>query len=189
MLLDYGLGSISYQTCDYGQTTVGVYTNGLGSYQGIGSYQTQTFVMQQTAATSNWYQNYLIPTIITYISNCPMETPEELEVRKLRAAQEAKKREDAARRAEELLFMCIGEKHKKQYTEHKYFDVEVNGKTYRIHKGRSGNISQMEGEKVKSKYCAHPSDWFPDGDTVLAQFLMLTTDEKKFLGIANELAA
>jgi len=94
--------------------------------------------------------------------------------------------EAAASRAEELLFTFIGEDRKKQYAEFGHFDVPVNGKLYRIRKGRSNNVLLLENGEPKIKYCAHPSDAVPDGDTMLAQFLMLTSDEKRFLALANK---
>jgi hypothetical protein len=107
-----------------------------------------------------------------------------------RWAREAEERQikvtAAASRAEELLFMFIGEERKKQYAEFGHFDVPVNSKVYRIRKGRSNNVLLLENGKPTMKLCAHPSDAVPDGDTMLAQFLMLTSNEKRFLEIANK---
>lgn len=102
----------------------------------------------------------------------------------------------AESRAEELLFMCIGEERKKQYIESGYFDVELDAhlhelgvnRLYRIHKGRSMNVCLMEKGKARFNYCIHPSDAVPNPDTMLAQFLMLTTNEKRFLEVANKRA-
>jgi hypothetical protein len=48
-------------------------------------------------------------------------------------------------------------------------------------------LQLIENGKPVAKYCAHPEIWTPDGDTMIAQLLMLKTDEARFLQIANRL--
>lgn len=152
-----------------------VYGSDLGVLANINAY-----VTFNTAMTHQF---------ITYGGFGPPETVEERLARETREVEQATKKLAANNRAEELLFSFIGKDRAKQYQERKFFEVVVNGKTYRIYKGRSMNVQLVEGEKKLVTYCAHPNAFVPDGDTMLAQYLMLTTDEKKFLEIANKRAA
>jgi hypothetical protein len=108
------------------------------------------------------------------------ETPEERRVWEV-------KREVATKRAESLLFTILKPEQVRQYSDHGYFETEVNDKLYRITKGHSGNVKLIRNGKIVESYCAHPSNAYgtPEQDTMLAQLLMLKTDEAKFLKTAN----
>jgi hypothetical protein len=99
-------------------------------------------------------------------------------------AQEAKRKE-ATKKAEELLLLHLTDEQKKQYLEFEYFETTVDDRVYRIKKGRAGNVYLIDNGKPKFKYCAHPNDYTPDGDAMLAQLLMLKTDEAGFIKTAN----
>lgn len=60
-----------------------------------------------------------------------------------------------------------------------------SGQLYRINNGRVGNIDVMENGSRKHGLCAHPEDYVPNYDTMLAQKLMLETNEDEFVRIAN----
>ncbi len=47
------------------------------------------------------------------------------------------------------------------------------------------NVELIVAGKAKFKYCALPADYAPAPDVMLAQLLMLQTDENKFLATAN----
>jgi len=95
------------------------------------------------------------------------------------------KRKEASKRAEDLLLLHLDDKEKKQYLELGYFETIVNDKTYRINKGRAGNVYLVEKGKTIYRYCAHPREYSPEQDAMLAQLLMLRTDEERFLRTAN----
>ncbi len=61
-----------------------------------------------------------------------------------------------------------------------------SGRKYRIVKGRSRNVEELDetGKKVKN-LCFHPSEQVPDFDTMLAQKLMLELHEDRARQIAN----
>lgn len=123
-------------------------------------------------------------TVVNNVQTTPL-TPEQ-QARLTREMEERRAKAAAATsRAEELMFMFIGEERKKKYIEAGHFEILVNGRVYRIQKGRSMNVVLLENGQPKMKYCAHPGDYVPDPDTMLAQYLMLTSDEKRFLSIAN----
>lgn len=113
--------------------------------------------------------------------------PETIEQKAAREVLEVK-RKVAGKRAEELMLMMIEETQKKQYLEFGFFDVEIREKTYRIKTGTSGNVKLLDEKRVKeiASYCIHPQEYIPDHDTMLAQLLMLKTDEERFLKTANK---
>lgn len=114
------------------------------------------------------------------------ESAEERIAREECLVKERVRMEAAASRAEKLLFCCITEEQKNEYLERGYFDTKVSDKLYRIKKGRSGNVVELDSNgKEKYRYCIHPSLLVPDQDTMLAQLLLLHSDERKFLATAN----
>lgn len=104
----------------------------------------------------------------------PPETPEQVE-----------KRTAAIKRAEGLLFTILKPEQVRQYEDHGYFETEIDDRTYRIKKGRSGNVYLVKNGKEVARYCAHPATWTPDQDVMISQLLMLKTNEKRFLETAN----
>jgi hypothetical protein len=87
-------------------------------------------------------------------------------------------------RAKRLLIENITPAQRATLKTHGYFDVQVKGKTYRIKWGSHGNVYLVDrGREVRS-FCIQPPDT-PDGDTMLAQKLLLEADEESFLKIAN----
>jgi hypothetical protein len=129
-------------------------------------------------------------------------TPEEIQVaiaeqERLRiqaeaaAAADRKRSVQAVGRARALLDSVLSAAQRKTLQELKFFDLEVLArdgakKVYRIRQGRSGNVDLLgpDGKPIR-RYCAHPSLYVPDEDTMLAQKLMLETAEEQFLATAN----
>lgn len=116
---------------------------------------------------------------------------EEQVMREYRAAEELRRKttEEADRRAKKLLIENISPAQRRSLTEKGYFDVPVKGKTYRIRWGSHGNVSLVHRagtreEQEAVSYCIQPPG-VPAGDAMLAQKLMLETDEASFLRIAN----
>jgi hypothetical protein len=104
------------------------------------------------------------------------------------AAIEAERQRMANEKAKKLLVEHLSPQQQKTYDEKRYFDVDIEGRTYRIHHGSHGNVRLLgTGEKTGkevTKYCIQP-DGVPVGDVLLAQKLLLEADEKEFLRIAN----
>lgn len=94
---------------------------------------------------------------------------------------------EADERAEELLRAHLTEEQRRQLDEQHAFVMRSElGRTYRISRGRVRNIAQLnEDGKGIAILCAHPTMHVPDPDTMLAQKLMLETDEDSFRRIAN----
>ena len=144
---------------------------GAGLAGQLGNFQT---------AMNGMYYNYN-----TTIYCGPPETPEERATRIAQEEERAAKLVVAESRAEQLMFSLLRPDQVKQYLDHGYFETDVNDRVYRIKKGRSMNVELIVKGKPTIRYCAHPRDWTPAPDAMIAQLLMLKTDEQKFIATAN----
>jgi len=95
--------------------------------------------------------------------------------------------DEAQHKADILLNEFLTRRQRKSLKELGYFEVITpRGKTYRIRRGRSNNVREVDANgKEIAMLCAHPTEYVPDADTMLAQKLMLETAEEEFLQIAN----
>jgi hypothetical protein len=130
------------------------------------------------------------------------ETPEQAAERAAKAelARQAQAIEDAKRkvftdtakaRARRLLFSMLNADQQKELDEKNHFHLTVHSrdgsmKIYRIEHGYAGNVKLLgvDGQPVK-RYCIHADSRLPYEDQMLAQKLMLETNEPEFLRIAN----
>ena len=103
----------------------------------------------------------------------------------LQRKREAVRRTTAEIKAEELLRSCLSRSQDEELTKYGWFDVPVKDKTYRVKRGIAGNVFLLgeDGREVE-RFCIHPSG-VPAGDAMLAQKLLLETDERKFRKVAN----
>jgi len=84
-----------------------------------------------------------------------------------------------------LLKSCLTLQQIEEYEQKSCFHLHVGGKVYRIEKGSHGNVKLMDKDgKVKRSFCVQPRG-VPEGDVLLAQKLLLETDEKRFYELAN----
>lgn len=93
----------------------------------------------------------------------------------------------AARRAQELLAANLDETQRADMERANGFRVITpQGNTYWVAKGHVGNVYLLnnQGNRVES-LCIHARDQLPDEDHMLAQKLLLETDEPNFRRIAN----
>lgn len=172
------------------------YTNTGNYVWPINGYATDT-----TGSVTTNVQYFAIPTAVTgqlyeyqfngqfYCSvsvNSPPATPEQQAIWAAEELARNIKTESASKRAEELLLAVLPAKQKQQYLEKGYFDTEIGDKIYRINKGWSGNVKLIEKKKEVASFCIHPVEFLPHQDNMLAQYLMLRTDEGKFLAKANK---
>lgn len=127
----------------------------------------------------------------------PEPTPEELRAQKEQREQYARDREalrlitiDADTRAKALLLDHLDDQQKRDYAEKDHFDVEVDGKTYRIQPGTHGNVIELglvgEKEVAIRRFCI-PSrvPGMPEADVHLSQKLMIEGAMDEFERIAN----
>lgn len=92
---------------------------------------------------------------------------------------------DANQKAIILLKSCLSPEQKEEYEQKKCFHLIVGDKKYRIKQGSHGNVELIDKDgKVKRTFCVQPRG-VPEGDAMLAQKLLLATDEKRFYELAN----
>jgi hypothetical protein len=102
-----------------------------------------------------------------------------------KAAKEELERQKAKKRARRLLTSNLTKEQVASLEKFGFFEVMVEGKTYRIRQGTHGNVRLLGSDGKESKsFCIQPNG-VPDEDAMLAQKLMLETDEASFLKIAN----
>lgn len=109
-----------------------------------------------------------------------------------RAAEEKKKRDAAEKVAAELLREHLSDDQREEFDKHGRFTVGIVGgdgqsRRYQICRGLSGNVKELAADgRAIASFCIHPDvAAFPFHDNMLAQKLMLETDEKAFRRIAN----
>lgn len=112
-------------------------------------------------------------------------TEEEKAARKAQAEKEAREKAEADARANELLETHLTEEQRRQLKELDAFIVDLKSKQYRIRRGWTGNVEEIKDGMIVARLCIHPRDQVPYGDHMLAQKLMLETNEAEFLRIAN----
>jgi hypothetical protein len=158
------------------------------------------------AANAAWYstgwQDCKHTKVQAYKAYRAQETPEQLVERRAREelARQKREREEAERkvfidtaksRARRLLFSMLNPQQQKQLDEKNYFDLTVHSqdgsqRVYRIEHGYAGNVKLLDanGQPVR-RYCIHADSRLPYEDQMLAQKLLLESNEQDFLRIAN----
>jgi hypothetical protein len=145
-----------------------------------GTGQTQVQTVQRPA-----YQGY-------------SETDEQRIAREERetAAQAAyqerqKKTAEAREKAKKTLSSVLSKKQREQYVKEGVFELDVNGRLYRVKPGCRVERLHPETKKVQSYFCIHPHNAheIPPEDTALSQKLLLEAAEAEFLKLANETRA
>jgi hypothetical protein len=162
---------------------------------------TLTYSSTTSATWSSWNGNTYQLNQPAYVA--PVETEEQRAARVIgeTASREQWARENEIRKevrrvaiskADQLLESVLNSVQREQLRKDNAFLVRSqSGAVYRIRKGRSGNVDLIDPKsgEVLSVLCAHPSMDVPDGDTVVAQKLMLECDEQDFLRLANKSSA
>jgi hypothetical protein len=135
-------------------------------------------------------------TVFVYSDSPPIseECQAELECQRQEQEQERREGAEAKKRAieqaERLLRECLTPSQLEEFERQASFKVDVDGKIYRVKKGWSGNVEELdtEGKRV-ANYCIQPRDSLPVYDNMLAQKLLLECNEPEFLRIANRTPA
>lgn len=134
------------------------------------------------------------------------ETPEaraereRCEAAAIASAEEWKRKHDEERRlrkiaedkAERLLESVLSPEQRDEFKRLSSFRVHTpGGNTYRIHRGWAGNLKRVEvdgqdREKVVESLCIHPANGkIPDCDNLVAQLMLLRTNEEQLRSVAN----
>lgn len=184
---------------------VGVH-NGAWSYWTGGSYThtNNTIIVGTTVGdiwqvwidSSNKYTaSSTPPTAIIYGSREP-ETAEAIALRaevartrKLELDRVEAERQLAEVKADALLAEFCDAMQRDQIEKKAEFIVLTeSGKRYRVK--RNQRVAELDSQgNLVAYYCIHPRESVPSGDVMLAQKLMLETEEARFLQIANRYAA
>ena len=121
----------------------------------------------------------------------PADTPEVIADRARRreeadrlARADRERRAAASKRARGLLMQHLTREQRESYEKHGHFDVQLEGKTYRIKQGTHGNVSLVDDKGPIERYCVQP-DGVPTEDAMLAQLLTLRHAPHEFFGKAN----
>lgn len=108
------------------------------------------------------------------------------EARKVEAAIRVKQVEEAKVRARKLLLDLLEEEQKEELLRDGWFHVETRDGTRRYRLSPNSSPRRVHGEDgAQWSYCIHPDYGYPQDDIVLAQKLLLESDEEMFLKIAN----
>lgn len=92
----------------------------------------------------------------------------------------------ASRRARELLVDTLDPIQRADLEAEEGFRVIVGDRRYWIAHGYMGNVYEVDADGTKlASYCAHGPSYLPTYDHMLAQKLLLETDEQAFLDLAN----
>lgn len=116
----------------------------------------------------------------------PAVSDEQRERMAVEAAERRREADDAKERARALLVECLTASQRREFNKDGWFHVETaNGRRrYRLAPG-SAPLRVHGEDGSRWSYCIHPDYGYPAEDTVLAQKLLLETDEDAFLRIAN----
>lgn len=126
------------------------------------------------------------PAIISSRTRRRMQREQRAYDRAIEAQQRA--HVEAQQRARDLLASSLTGEQRESLAARGYFDIAIGGARYRIHQGTHGNVRLLgEGDREVASFCAQP-DGVPAEDAMLAQKLMLETDERAFLAVANRRA-
>lgn len=102
-----------------------------------------------------------------------------------RARTTALRHRVASRKAEELLLDNLTEEQADEYRRLQRFAVVIGDRTYRIRKGMHGNLDVIEDDRVIERLCVYARGGVPEQDNMLAQKLLLETDEEHVRRTAN----
>lgn len=164
--------------------TISTATSNWIVYDTAGTWSAVTW---NTAAAANWIAPIQkAPAVISRKTRRRLEAEERAQREAIHRATEERRQAlfEAQRRARRLLYSALTRDQQRCLEERQYFDLNVNGRHYRIKQGTHGNVRLVEGEHETRLYCAQPDD-VPAEDAMLAQKLMLEADEQAFLRIAN----
>ena len=188
---------------DTGPTTTAYTVWPLWNETYTSSSSTTSFSINGNTSWSFWNQTYAWqPDVVGAGANltaaAPM-TPEQILESQRRAEEYARiAREVAARDADErrvaiikaqaLLEGMLTSEQIATLAAQRWFDViSQKGRTYRVHQGQIRNVRRVNPDgSLGMTYCIHPAEAVPDEDAMLAQMLLLQTDEDAFCRIANK---
>lgn len=180
-----GTGTISFQFTATNSNTTNVYTwpqqtsITSGSLSGWFKAMSFTWYARQGLAQQQWQK---APGILS--RKTKRRLAREQREYEAMMARERKRSEEVKERARALLTRNLNAEQRDSLERNGYFDLNIGGKHYRIRQGTHGNVRLVVGDREVTSFCIQPND-VPAEDAMLAQKLLLETDEASFLRIAN----
>lgn len=163
------------------------WTSAASIWQDVTNYYRQYMPQWRSsdwAANTTWH--YAVGTdLIPPLSLSPEEADRRLAATREIAHKSAIRRQKAVKKGRKLLLEVLSEAQKQEYARTKSFTVVgANGKTYKLRKGRTTHEVDESGLAILS-HCIHLPHSYIDEDTLVAVKMLLETDPKQFLEIAN----
>lgn len=151
---------------------------------GVGSYWQTMPVLTNTLTASG---------LVHWRPLTPEQAAQRAEAERQRQQAEAERRREqraADVRAERLLRRCLTQEQRRCLRQRGHFVVQSElGGTYRINRGAVRNVERLDAKgRAVTQFCIHPQEAVPDADTMLAQLLLLRTDERRFVRVAHKTA-
>lgn len=161
------------------------------------------FIQTGTMATTVWANWQTNPSGLQLYAAPPPVVPDPRAdlVRKQRSRSADLRRKVAGRRAENLLLENLTAEQREEWAAGRAFTVLTAGgkRAYKISYGLAGNVRLVRADEapigkrglplqVGARFCAHvyhPEGLIPNEDNVLAQKLLIESNEEEFLAMAN----
>lgn len=142
---------------------------------------------QGTQANANTWQTWNIAPTYAYVAPplTALEKARRLLIATNRARAQMLRRKRAERVAEQLLLETLSDDQAAEYRRLERFHLIVGDRTYRIRKGMHGNIDVIEDDTIVERLCVYAQGGVPAADNMLAQKLLLETDEEHLRARAN----
>jgi hypothetical protein len=149
--------------------------------------QSYTYTITNSGVWTNWNLTYIYGPSGTQFNYTPISIAEVKAERQAEVAAWLKAEEEALARAERLLLSCLDEIQRDRFQKERVFEVIGRSRRrYLVEYGWAGNVKILdETGKAVTKLCIHPVRPVPVPDNLLAQKLMIETDEEQFLKTAN----
>ena len=135
--------------------------------------------------------HFVQPTPVYVRPNLSLEEQQQMDERErlvaAAAEEDRKKQADAEEIAKKLLLTLLDKAQADSLEKTKKFTVKAkSGSVYEIRHGWAGNVSKLDEKgQPNTLYCIHPGIQIPRYDNMIAQKLLIESDEKRFLAIAN----
>jgi hypothetical protein len=187
--MDCGTGTSSYIWGTWNGTVTASTTSSSDYVWRTWTNNTTVATVTNSLTWSSWNTSYHIQEL-TKEQKAEQERIKSEQQERFRIEQEElrakeKQKEENAR---QLLREVLTEEQNKQFDEKGYFELTAvkSGNIYRINRGRSRNVELLDkNKKVLSRLCFHPTEYVHNFDTMVAQKLMLETDEEEVKKVAN----
>lgn len=183
-IANYGIGTYTVET----NYVTGGYTYPTTNQTAVSWFQVYP-VDSQTTAAGQFYYSAATTYCVTTAGYA--ETEDQRIEREQRERDYAAKEKVRKARARAALVTVLTREQREQFEVHEHFELQVNGRLYRVCPGKRVERLDPHTKTVQSYFCIHPdhSHDLPSEDVAISQKLLLEANESEFLRIANETKA